>query len=86
MIALLAVIFFVAADAQTKQWTMEECVDHALKNNLQIQLNDLGVRNGAIDLKQSKANLYPNLRAGGNYGLIGVAQLIQHQMILFLRE
>ena len=67
-ITVWMIMLFVATHAQTKLWTMKECVDHALENNLAIELNGLNVKNSEIDFRQSKASLYPTLGANGNYG------------------
>jgi outer membrane protein len=44
-----------------KAWTLEECIDHAFKNNIQIKQFMLGVENAEINLAQSKMNMLPNL-------------------------
>ncbi len=48
-------------------WTLEECIEHALDNNLAIQRGELDVRDSEIQLYQSKADRYPNLNLGTGY-------------------
>lgn len=51
-----------------KQWTLKECVDYALENNLTIQQNLLNVELAELDVKTAKGNFLPNLNGstGGN--------------------
>ncbi|HLF33035.1 MAG TPA: TolC family protein [Cyclobacteriaceae bacterium] len=48
-------------------WTLEECIDVALRNNLIIRGSMLSVEDNRIALGQSRANVYPSLNAGGSY-------------------
>ncbi len=53
-------------------WTLERCFDHALSNNLHIKQQEFAEERTRNDLRQSYANLFPNLNAisqqGYNYG------------------
>jgi outer membrane protein len=55
-----------------KQWTLRECVDYALENNLQVRMQDLGVEIQEINVMQNRAAMLPNLNLNGshtyNYG------------------
>ena len=55
-----------------KKWTLKECVDHALKNNIQVKINELNVQVAEKDVKSNKANFLPSVNAstGGslNFG------------------
>ncbi|MGQ0827401.1 MAG: TolC family protein [Bacteroidota bacterium] len=44
-------------------WTLEQCIDYALKNNIQIKQSELNTELADVDLIQSKANLLPSLNA-----------------------
>lgn len=50
---------------QTTGWSLQQCVDYALKNNIQIQQSDINVKLSELSLMQSKANALPNLN--GNF-------------------
>lgn len=56
--------FGISAQAQTKQWTLEECVRYALDNNITIKLSELDVKNADIDKKDAFGNYLPS--ANGN--------------------
>jgi outer membrane protein len=49
--------------AQTKKWTLQECIQYAMQNNLQIKQRQLTQESASITLKQSKAERLPNLGA-----------------------
>ncbi|MBN8653459.1 MAG: TolC family protein [Cytophagales bacterium] len=58
-----------AAHAQEKKvWTLQECVDYALKNNLNVKTNLLNAETSKVNLDQSKFQMLPTLNGGGSYG------------------
>jgi outer membrane protein len=59
--ALLATLL---ATAQTKQWTLQQCVDTALVNNRTVKQQTLTKKNREIAYEQARNNLLPNLNAG----------------------
>lgn len=72
---LLTLVFLclVSLGYSQKQWTLKECVDHALENNITIKQNLLNVNLAELDVKNAKGNFLPNLNAstsgGFNFGL-----------------
>ena len=57
---------FITLNAQTKQWTLENCIQHAIENNISIKQIELEKENVQIDLNTSKMSRLPNLDAGLN--------------------
>jgi outer membrane protein len=51
-----------------KKWTLEECVTHALENNITIKQQHINTLYNRNVYNQSKAGLLPSLNAGGSYG------------------
>ena len=49
-----------------QQWTLQQCIEHAMKNNLQVRIAVLNNELNEANLKQSKANALPNLNFGAN--------------------
>ncbi len=49
-----------------KQWTLGECIDYAMQNNITIQQAQLQKQSAAEDRKQSVAALLPSLSASTN--------------------
>jgi outer membrane protein len=44
-----------------KQWTLKECIDYALANNIQLQQKKITKSESTEDVKQAKAALFPSL-------------------------
>lgn len=61
---VLAVLFLttniIKADTP-KQWTLKECIDYALSNNIQLKQNKLSKLESTEDVKAAKAKLFPSL-------------------------
>mgnify|MGYP000489404302 CR=1 FL=1 len=67
-IALFAAIFTSIAVFSQKQWTLKECVDYALKNNITVKQNRLNVQLAEKDVEISKGNFLPDLNASSSAG------------------
>lgn len=65
---LIVSLFFVSIGFSQKKWTLKECVDHALANNITIKQNLLNLELSELNVKTAKGNFLPNLNAssGGN--------------------
>ncbi len=44
-----------------QQWTLQQCLQHALENNIQIQQSRLQQEQGEVNLWQAKGQLFPSL-------------------------
>jgi outer membrane protein len=55
------------AIAQQRIWTLEDCINYAIENNIQIKQSELAIETIEADLLQSKLNLLPNLNASTNF-------------------
>lgn len=68
IVSILAFMFIITVSAQDKKWTLVECVNYALENNITIKQNKLNVAINEENLVSSKGNFLPNLNAstGGN--------------------
>ncbi len=58
---------FLCINAQEK-WTLRQCIDYAIENNIQIKQQELQVKNSEINLSTSKNAILPNLNASAGYG------------------
>jgi outer membrane protein len=54
-------------DSQDDLWSLEECIEYALDNNLSIMQNEYNVDNYEVNLTQSKGGMYPTANMGGGY-------------------
>jgi outer membrane protein len=53
--------------AQEKQWTLEECIAHALQNNIRIKQQQIMTEYQGTALEQSKLNLLPTLNGSATH-------------------
>ncbi len=59
---------FIPTHAQ-KQWTMQECIDYAMQNNITLQKARLSQQSAVEDIKGSKGALLPTVSASANQSL-----------------
>jgi outer membrane protein len=52
-----------------KQWTLQDCIDYAMANNITLQKSKLQKESATEDLKGAKAALLPTLSASTNQSL-----------------
>jgi len=63
-IKLMTVIpVLVSSVVQAREWSLSNCIDYALKNNITLQKNRLAAKGIEEDMLQSKADLFPSLNA-----------------------
>ncbi|MFC5194616.1 MULTISPECIES: TolC family protein [Bizionia] len=60
-LSFLTVVFSVSSYAQEKVWTLEECVNYALENNISIKQTELDTELADQDLITAKGNFLPTL-------------------------
>jgi outer membrane protein len=65
-LVLLLLLFSEKVSAQ-KLWTLEECISHAMRNNLQIQQAENNLKISDQNLLQNKAATLPTLNGTGTY-------------------
>jgi outer membrane protein len=60
--AVMSVMLFtLPAVAQVKEWTLTDCIDYALRENITVKKADLSTTIGAISLQQAKNNKLPGV-------------------------
>ncbi|MEZ0182814.1 transporter [Flavobacterium oncorhynchi] len=57
----------LSGQAQTKQWTLEECVRYALDNNITIKQTELDVKTADIDKKGAFGNYLPSVSGNASH-------------------
>ncbi|WP_025799517.1 TolC family protein [Hoylesella saccharolytica] len=63
-IKLMAVVpVLVSSVVQAREWSLSNCIDYALKNNITLQKDRLAAKGIEEDMLQSKADLFPSLNA-----------------------
>ena len=69
ILAVIALIAFSFSGVSQKKWTLKECVDHALKNNISIKQNALNLESLKQDVISAKGSFLPNLNASSGANL-----------------
>lgn len=71
----ISVLFFLTLTAtigmaQTPDdgWTLQECIDYALENNLNLQRSELNVASSEVNYKQSQMAFFPSVGANASIG------------------
>ncbi len=59
-------LFYSATHAQNKQWSLKDCIEYALENNIQLQKTLLNHQQAQEDVLQAQAALLPSLSASTN--------------------
>ena len=59
---------FAAAQDSLKVWTLGECLDYALENNIQLRQSRNDYLSGIEDTEEAKAALFPSLSASATQG------------------
>lgn len=62
-------LFGVSAHAQEQRWTLEECIAHAYRHNIEIKIRELTATEMRFSLSESKWNYAPDLSASAGYSL-----------------
>ena len=59
---ILFLLLLCTASASAQQtWTLQDCIDYALQNNIQVQKNRISEESGEVGLWQDKGALFPSL-------------------------
>lgn len=59
----VAALIVSASLAQARQWTLQQCIDYAIANNISLQQTSITKQSAHEDLLQSKSALLPSLSA-----------------------
>lgn len=57
-------LFGVLVNAQEKKWTLLECVNYALENNISVKQSELDLDVADVEMLTAKGNFLPSLSAG----------------------
>jgi len=64
----ILLFFSITAGSQTT-WTLQQCIDSALKNNIPVKRTGLQTQVAEVNWRQSRYNLLPDLSADLSHGL-----------------
>jgi len=82
-VMLMALFVGFSAMAQSKKWSLEQCVNYALTNNLSVKKSELAIKLKNEDVIKRKSNFYPAVSASVSQNLnFGSAQdLVSFQRV-----
>jgi outer membrane protein len=66
IIILSLILCFQEISAQVKKWTLEDCVNYAVTNNIGLQRQKLQSESSEVNLLKSKMDVLPTLNLGSN--------------------
>ena len=64
IVSILIVLITISSQAQNKKWTLIECVQYALENNISVKQSELDIATADIDELTAKGNFMPSLNVG----------------------
>lgn len=73
-LSLLSFLFlfggFSLSAEESNVWTLNSCIDYAIKNNIKLQQSRLMHNQSEIDVKSAKADMFPSLSFSTNHNLV----------------
>src|SRR5437868_13544668 len=57
----IVILLFSLPTSAQKKWTLPECIEYAMNNNITIKQTDLQTKIAELQYKQSKLGQYPNV-------------------------
>ena len=61
IIFLFTLVFGFSSQAQSKKWTLKECVDYALKNNISIKQSELDLKISDVEKMEAVGKYIKNI-------------------------
>ena len=86
---ILLLLISVSSHSQSKKWTLRECVDYALENNISVKQTELDIKTSSIDKRGAIGSFLPSVNANASHSWnIGLNQdittgLLQNQTTQF---
>ena len=62
-------MLLAAATANAAQgWTLDQCIEYAIENNIQVRQSDLNAQNNDVELNKAVSNRLPGVSASASQG------------------
>jgi outer membrane protein len=79
---VLTIFISISSIAQEKLWTLEECVNYALENNITVRKGTNTLLSNEQDIKETKGNFLPTVSANASQSLnLGNQEVFQGQFV-----
>lgn len=62
----LAALALAATASANQGWTLDQCIDYAIENNIQIRQSDISAQNCDVELNTARSNRLPGLSASAS--------------------
>lgn len=69
ILMIFAFVTAITVNAQTKKWTLQECVDHAIENNITVKQGENNILIGEQDVKAAKSAFLPSVSGSLSHNL-----------------
>ncbi len=66
---LFSAVLLCSASAWAETWTLHDCIQHALQNNITIRKNRINEETGQVELRQNKYALWPSVSFSTAHGV-----------------
>ena len=66
-ILLFFVLLLSIIGYSQKQWSLTDCINYAIENNIEIKQSEINTATNKINLQQSKLDLIPNLNGSASH-------------------
>jgi len=66
IVSILIVLITISSQAQNKKWTLIECVQYALENNISVKQSELDIEVADVEELTAKGNFMPSLNVGSS--------------------
>ena len=86
ILSLLIIFCFQDINAQVKKWTLEDCINYAITNNIGLQRQRLLTESKKTDLLASRAALLPNLNGESDLTITDGRSIDQQNLTTFNRN
>jgi len=67
LIFILLAFLSAFSQAQDKKWTLNECVNHAIVNNISVKHNELDLKNSELNKKDAFGNFLPSINSSASH-------------------
>lgn len=69
VIAVFFLLICLTSAAQSGSYTLEQCIETAIRNNIEVKQRELQSQSAEVAYKQSKTNLFPTVNGVINHGM-----------------
>lgn len=69
IVLLFLLLVGTQVSAQDKKWTLEECVDYAIQNNISIKQSELDLKTSDVEKMEAIGGFLPTLNASASYSM-----------------